>query len=364
MPDRMKISDNDLCDIVMEKKIVVLGSFGFGISGLDGQTIKTKNIFAVLQNHCREAYIYKVDTMEMKRSVTALISGIWRVISCSELIILPGQNSFSTLFPLCFYLSKIFRFEIILICIGGWQYEFFMGGDGRKPHKSALRISRKIKCFMPEIHKVNNLLVEQLGFTNTKVLPNFRLSKPLVIRQSDSSGKIEFVFMARVIKEKGYPDIFRAAEICAKNGRDISVTIFGKIGHNEIDDFFKLIESSTNVKYGGEVQPERVLHTLSNYDVLLLPTHFYTEGLPGSILDAYFSGIPVIVSEWKHSHEFVIEGETGYIIPFGDNGPLLASAMMKIDSQREQLRYMKGRALDQSKKYSEEMAWDILKEVI
>lgn len=38
---------------------------------------------------------------------------------------------------------------------------------------------------------------------------------------------------------------------------------------------------------------------------MLLPTHYYTEGLPGSVLDAYMSGIPIIVSRWKHASEFV-----------------------------------------------------------
>ena len=73
------------------------------------------------------------------------------------------------------------------------------------------------------------------------------------------------------------------------------------------------------IEYRGALQPSEIYTNLSKYDVMLLPTHFYTEGLPGSVVDAYISGIPVIVTEWKHSHEFVDNGKSGYIVPF-DNG--------------------------------------------
>ena len=83
----------------------------------------------------------------------------------------------------------------------------------------------------------------------------------------------------------------------------------------------------------------------SQYDVMLLPTHFYTEGLPGSVVDAYISGIPVIVTEWKHSHEFVDDGKSGYIVPFKDGIQQMIDKVLLLENDRELLRQLKTNAL-------------------
>ena len=78
---------------------------------------------------------------------------------------------------------------------------------------------------------------------------------------------------------------------------------------------------------------------------MLLPTHFYTEGLPGSVVDAYISGIPVIVTEWKHSHEFVDDGKSGFIVPFEDGMQQMIDKVLLLEKDRELLRQLKTNAL-------------------
>lgn len=52
------------------------------------------------------------------------------------------------------------------------------------------------------------------------------------------------------------------------------------------------------------------------YDLLLLPIRYYTEGVPGTLLDAYAARVPVVVTNWKHAKEVVIDGTSGIIIDF------------------------------------------------
>ena len=80
---------------------------------------------------------------------------------------------------------------------------------------------------------------------------------------------------------------------------------------------------------------------LINYDVMLLPTEIYTEGFPGSILDAYIAGIPVIATEWKHSHEFIDDKFTGFIVPFGDCQNEFNDKILTLYNDRELLLQMK-----------------------
>ena len=78
---------------------------------------------------------------------------------------------------------------------------------------------------------------------------------------------------------------------------------------------------------------------------MLLPTHFYTEGLPGSIVDAYISGTPVIVTEWKHSHEFVDDGKSGFIVPFENGKQQMIDRVISLEEDRILLKRMKANAL-------------------
>lgn len=93
------------------------------------------------------------------------------------------------------------------------------------------------------------------------------------------------------------------------------------------------------------MQPKEIHETLGKYDVMLLPTHFYTEGLPGSVVDAYISGIPVIATEWKHSHEFVDDGKSGFIVPFENGKQQMIDRVLYLEEDRTLLREMKANAL-------------------
>ncbi len=46
---------------------------------------------------------------------------------------------------------------------------------------------------------------------------------------------------------------------------------------------------------------------MKKYDLLLFPTKYYTEGIPGTIIDAYFSGLPVLVSRWENHNDILYE---------------------------------------------------------
>lgn len=45
---------------------------------------------------------------------------------------------------------------------------------------------------------------------------------------------------------------------------------------------------------------------------------FYTEGIPGTILDAYAAGVPVLASKWESFNDVVDDGSTGIGYEFAD----------------------------------------------
>lgn len=344
----------------MSKSICVLGAFGYDTNQLDGQTVKTRNVYKLLQ-HNYMGKLYGVDTMHIRRNPLTALKLLWYLIKCKTLVIIPCLNNLTYIFPITYYLSKIFRYEILHICIGGWQVEYFVGNERFKPHPIQLSQSRRIKAFLPEMTRVDNDLRTKLGFKNTEMFPNFRFISEETKRIETTSKALRLVFLARVDKKKGYDTIFNFAEEIECHGYSIVIDFYGPINENDKTEFLTLINKYKGfVNYKGVLQQDEVTKHLINYDVMLLPTTIFTEGFPGSILDAYIAGIPVIVTEWKHSHEFVDDSKTGFIIPFGECQKEFNDTILNLYNDRAMLSKMKEKAFEKRLQYSDGTAWSIL----
>ena len=167
--------------------------------------------------------------------------------------------------------------------------------------------------------------------------------------------------MARINRTKGYKTIFRALEKMRSNQTRVTMTFYGQIADEDREDFYELLETNKDVvSYKGSLRPEDIQQTLRGYDMMLLPTQYYTEGFPGSILDAYIAGIPVLVTEWKHSHEFVDDGNTGFIVPFRDCVDDIVERIERLVRDKDLLLSMKQKAQKECLKYSEDQAWKVI----
>ena len=153
--------------------------------------------------------------------------------------------------------------------------------------------------------------------------------------------------MARVNKMKGLDWIFNLAEYITSHRLEDKITLsfYGPIHEDDRSYFETELSKYSFAEYKGVLQPSEIHQTLNDYDVMLLPTHYYTEGLPGSIIDAYISGIPVIVTEWKHSREFVDDGKCGYIVPFENGENALIERVLKLMNSHEILKQLQNGAL-------------------
>ena len=345
------------------KKILVFGAFGYTNNQLDGQTVKTRNVYKLLVDRY-DGVVMKSDSIEIKRKPWLIFSFFLKLVVCNTLIIIPCLNNMTYAFPIVYMLSKVFKYNIVSICIGGWQVEYFKGNERFKPHPRQLRYSKGICAFLPEMEKVNNDLIEKFDFKNTEVFPNFRFIEHKEI-PIDNHDELRLVFMARINKKKGYRVVFDVLDKLHLDNIPVTMTFYGQIADEDRDDFERLLSKhSYNTKYEGALNPNDIQRTLLQYDVLLLPTQYYTEGFPGSILDAYIAGVPVIVTEWKHSHEFVKDSITGFIVPFENGVDVFVERIRQLNDNREKLTQMKLAAREQCNKYSETAAWDVLKKYI
>lgn len=324
-------------------KILALGYFGLRTNQLDGQTIKTRDLYKLACHEFDNVHYY--DTEDFKFNKFSLFEMFWKVITCRTIIYLPAHNNLKIIFPIIFVLSKIFRTKIHYFVVGGWLREFLAN----------LPLHRFMLRHISGIHTETQLLKSELetyyNFTNVDVFPNFRFFD---FQPSRTLGdKLRVVFMARVNKMKGLDWIFSLAEYIKSHRLEdkITLTFYGPI-HEEDRDYFEAeLRKYSFAEYKGVLQPSEIHQTLNDYDVMLLPTHYYTEGLPGSIIDAYISGIPVIVTDWKHSREFVDDGKCGFVIPFEDGEDALIDCVIRLMNNRDTLLELQNGALSKRKAF-------------
>lgn len=320
-------------------KVLVLGYFGYQTNQLDGQTVKTRDVYRLAKEQLSEYAVDYFDTQELQKNKLLVLKMFGKVMRCNVLLYLPAHNNLKVFFPIIFILSLLCRVKIHYFVVGGWLREYL---THLPLHRFMLE---RITGIHVETKRLKNELEKYYGFKNVDIFPNFRFFK--FNPHPSESAKLRIVFMARVIKQKGLDWIFDMADyFVAKGIQDrYSITFYGPLAEEDRGFFEEYVRKYDFIEYQGPLQPNEIHETLSKYDVMLLPTHFYTEGLPGSVVDAYISGIPVIVTEWKHSREFVDDGQSGYIVPFEDGEQQMTDKVMMLEKDRSLLKQLKKNAL-------------------
>lgn len=335
------------------KNILIIGYFGYITNQLDGQTIKTREILDLFREKCHDNIKY-FDTQTFKSKPYSIIY-LLRLVRTSDIIVyLPGQGNLKCIFPFIrLFLKK--KSRIIYPVVGGWLADFL------KQNKRYVKYLQRFSLIGVETRRLKDTLEKVYNLQNVEMLPNFRI-KDYVPYKNEPQDGLRIVFMARITEAKGCNLIFKIAEKLKDwNNCNIRFMFYGKIDPEYEETFYENITAlGDNCAYGGVIQPSDVYLKLNQHDVLLLPTHYEGEGFPGSIIDAYKAGIPVIVSKWKDLSEFVIEGETGFVIEHDDINEYL-NKIYEISADKASLRKLKMQAYEESKRYTADKAWETIK---
>lgn len=152
-------------------------------------------------------------------------------------------------------------------------------------------------------------------------------------------GRPRFLYVGRLIAEKGVLDFMEAARLLKKEGIDADFALLGPFDLNpsavSLDDLAPYIEEGA-VEYLGEavdVRPE-----LRRCTALVLPS-YYAEGLPKSIMEAMAVGRAAIAADNVGCRDVVEHGVTGLLVP-PRNPRALADAMAQLASSPEMARRM------------------------
>lgn len=336
------------------QKILVCGYFGYVTNQIDGQTIKTRNIFKLISEKMNNSDISYFDSQLFSFSKWKLLNLLYRLCKIDTLVYLPGEKNLKYIFPFIYYSSKIFKFKIIYPVVGGWLADYL------DKNPKFIKMVKDMDALLVETYYLKQILENKYAFKNVTVFPNFRITdyKPVI----KNNNNFNIVFMARITEKKGVEMVFDFVEYYSQNKKSdkpVSVNFYGPIDIEYKNRFEFLLNTHDMAVYNGIVEPENVYEILNKQDLLVLPTYYEGEGCPGSIIDAYISGIPVVVSKWKNLPEFVEEGLTGYTFNLNNKEDFF-NYIIKLIEDPVLLYNMKKASLNKSKEYTKEYAWSIL----
>lgn len=299
------------------KKIGICGHFGFGLNLLNGQTVKTKSIAKELMQIYGEKEIMRVDTHGgVRKLVNCFVGILGLMFKCKNIIILPAQNAVRFFVPIIVIFNKIVHRNINYVVIGGWLPTFL---EKKKFLKNCLKSFEHIYV---ETSTMKEKLEKQ-GFDNITLMPNFKELDILTEQKLEYSKEIPYKVctFSRVMEEKGIEDAIKVIKLVnEKFGKIVFILdIYGQVEEGYKERFQTLLKDVPEyINYRGTVPYDETVHILKEYYAVLFPTKFYTEGIPGTIIDAYAAGVPVIASKWESYKDVVCEEKTGIGFEFGN----------------------------------------------
>lgn len=290
-----------------KNKVLYIATIAKKRNRLDGETIKSKLLEQFLENQ-KEISLRTVDTDNWKKHIIKLVFLIivW-YFWCDKIIISSADRGAHIVLN---FFHKINNKKPI--------YYFVVGGV---LHTNICRNKWNVDAYknLTKIYVEANTLLEDLNslkINNVVLLNNFRKVEEFK-NNYEKTDTIKFVFFGRVIKEKGIEEAIKMIKnLNSKDKIKCTLNIYGQVNN----EYLKKISDSFDetIIYNGEIKPnnKKEYEILSQYDIFVLPTEYPGECLPGALIDAYISGLAVVVSNWKYAKEYVENKKNGIIFEY------------------------------------------------
>lgn len=138
-------------------------------------------------------------------------------------------------------------------------------------------------------------------------------------RPYDKKGPVRFLFMGRVMQEKGIDELFGAMERLHQEGMDCSLDVLGYY-EEDYAEIIRRCEAQGWLHYHGYQNDVRPF--IEQAHCFVLPS--WHEGMANTNLECAAMGLPVITSDIPGCREAVIEGKTGLLCSPKDTDSLYA----------------------------------------
>ena len=340
------------------KKIGIIGHFGYNGAHFDGQTIKTLTLAKGLKEKYGNNEIKCFDTHGLFNKVRLLLFYAPVLLKqCENIIMLPAQKGVLYISKIILFWNRFYKRKIHYCVIGGW-----LPTKIKENKRLATRL-KQIDFIYVETQKMKSQLIVN-GFTNVVIMPNCKFLPQVDYKELKENivPPFKLCIFSRITEKKGIKDAVDVVnEINMKKNKTVfTLDIYGPVDAKDLD-WFDSIEKAfgDSISYKGTIPYENSVSVLKHYFLLLFPTKFFTEGIPGTIIDAFFAGVPALVSRWESCEDIIKDKENGLIFNFGDNRDM-EKVLMQVLKDPTIVFSMRKKCIESSHNYTVENAIDRL----
>ena len=160
-----------------------------------------------------------------------------------------------------------------------------------------------------------------------------------VEQERKGGGCPEVLFVGRLVERKGVEVLVRAVARLSRH-RPIQLTVVGDgEWRSRIVETVAKHGAAEFVRLAGRVSEEELVEAYRRADVFTLPavvdSKGDTEGLGVVLIEALCAGLPVVGSNVGGIPDIVVDGETGWLVPSGDDERLAEVLADVLDNPRE-----------------------------
>lgn len=323
-----------------KKKIAIIGTIDGQYKNISGQYDRTEIIRDGLIT--KKYHVIFVNMLNWRNSPFSTLIEITRAYLKSDVTIFVASLRGTKVLLTILSLLRCFKKRaVIKIAIGGASNVNFINSS-----KYYRNLVKKLDAVCVE---VKSMVVDYnaAGIDKVYYLPNckkIRIKKE-AISNSKTSRPFRFCTYSRITPNKGIESAIFATEELNRlyGGNYCKLDIYGTYLQQD-EQWFKTVmtEASSAITYKGKIRREDSIEVLSQYSLMLFPTHHMGEGVPGGMIDCYEAGLPIIVHDTSYMREIVRDGITGFVYTDGLNNGLVGAILKYTNSldikSKEQMR--------------------------
>lgn len=289
------------------KRVLYIGEFPPPIGGV---TIK---------NDLLKRYIFMdsmnefFDLYDCKKNRLNILSLIKKILQFDRFIIGVGSNRRLTcILQLIRILKGEKKLKNCVIFMMGSTLHIYC-----KNHPLTAKLLRNTKSIYTESLNINEQFNAQ-GINQTNYFPNCRINMcNMNSKKREKKEPLKLLFFSKICKEKGVDTLFCLLDEIKNTECKIILDFYGLIDSSYQDEFKINLKKHKDIcNYCGVFNPceNDIYEKLHEYDLLLFPSTWKGEGVPGILIESKMAGIPCIVSNHNFNKEIIINQQEGIVV--------------------------------------------------
>lgn len=314
------------------ESVVIIGPFPPPFSGTtiknfvlkDAFTDKKVKVFLLDSSRSRFNLFLKLIILLFRREEKNILASV-------------SKNGRKFLVPYLYFSKTFFGKRTILMPCGGTIAEEINEMSVFKA-RFYKRFYKSLCALIVEAESIREKLFS-IGITsNVMVVPNFKKRPPILEKNRGQSKVVKIVYLGRLSEKKGIFILIDAINLLVDDNKNVSLDFYGEFLDKDRDvknKFIDLIKrNSSYINYCGFLSQDKIFNVLSDYDILAFPTCHKSEGFPGVLVDASFSGLPVVATDIAYNSEIITQRKNGLLCKPEDSESLASELSKLVDNRK------------------------------